>query len=131
MPSVYLSHAHRDSDLASLVGRCLADAGIKVFDPNRDVPRGASWRDAVKGAMSAADALVIVVGSPDAAASSWIAYEAGAADARGIPVIILASHNFPQSELPIDLLGYAVVPVDPEQPTSAVRLVQQSLRATA
>ena len=116
MSKVFLSYPHRDSALAARVAEQLAKAGMAVFDPAHDISSEQSWRKKVIAAIEATDIVALVIGSPDAAASSWITYETGVAEARGKQVIVLASHDFALSELPIELEGYRVVSFDPERP---------------
>ena len=82
-------------------------------------------------AIAAADVLVVVVGSPEAIASSWVAYETGVADARGMPIIVLASDQFPADLLPSDLVGYTIAPLDSDRPQDAAAYVRRELKATA
>ena len=131
MPKVFLSHSHSESELASTIRSALKSLSIDVFDPRSDPVSGGNWRTTVKSGIEAADAIVLVLGSPETARSSWIFYETGAAEGLGKPVIVLAAHDFPSSELPAELEGYVIVDLDPENQKSAARAVLDSLRATA
>jgi nucleoside 2-deoxyribosyltransferase len=131
MTNVFLSHAHRDAELASAVRQALAQSDLEVFTPWRDIAAGSNWRAAIKAAIEAADAMVIVIGSPEAAASSWITYEAAMAEARGKPIILLVSQDVTASELPVELADHRVVAFDPENPAQAARAAREGLRALA
>jgi TIR domain len=131
MPSVFLSHSKRDTQLAAGIARELRGLGI--------VPSGAmggsavrrGWRQAVKGAIRGADAFVLVVGAPEAASSSWVGYELGMAEAWSKPILILLSHNRMPDELPPDMSELPVVAFDPEQPERAARDIVDRLLAAA
>ena len=131
MAKLFLSYAHRDSDIAAALSQALIESGYQVFDAAHDIVAGKSWRDGIKAAIAAADALIVVVGSPEAVSGSWVAYEAGIADARGMPVIVLASNHYPLDRLPMDLMGYALAPLDPDKPEEAVGALREALKATA
>jgi nucleoside 2-deoxyribosyltransferase len=131
MPKIFLSHAYRDADLADAIRRELVRRGVTVFDPAVEIRGGTKWRAAVKSGIEAADAVIVVVGSPDAVAASWVTYEAGAAEARGKPVIVVVSHDVPLADLPVELEGYRIEPLDPERPELAAGAILLSLRATA
>ena len=131
MPKVFISHAHRDADLAAAIRQALKKLGVDVFAPAVDISPSSNWRTSVKSAMETADALVVVVGSPDAAASSWVTYEVGMAEASGKPILLLASQDFSLSDLPIELSDHTAISFDPAKPAQTARVVQAGLRAAA
>ena len=91
---------------------------------------GENWRDVIQGAIRAVDLVVVVVESTDGAASSWVSYEIGMAEALRKPVVILASHNFAPSDLPDDLAAYRVLSFDPRDMDLAARDIARQFLAS-
>jgi nucleoside 2-deoxyribosyltransferase len=126
-PSVFLSYSSRDRDVAGRVERALKRLGLAAFNPARDVHVGEHWRKAIQAAIKRADALVLLATSPQSAASSWMAYEAGVAEALGKPVMILLPDKYPVTELPADFAAGQVLDFDPEAPERAAREIVDRL----
>ena len=93
---LFLSHSARDAALANRLEKSLEKLGFSTFNPMRDVRHGEDWRGAVQTAIRRADVLLLLIGSPDSASSSWMGYEAGMAEALGKRVRMCASRPGPQ-----------------------------------
>ena len=130
MPTVFLSYGTRDKSSAALVRRALTALKISVFDSGSDVKAGENWRDVIQRAIRAVDLVVVVVESTDGAASSWVSYEIGMAEALRKPVVILASHNFAPSDMPDDLAAYRVLSFDPRDMDLAARDIARQFLAS-
>jgi hypothetical protein len=131
MSSVFLSYARRDAGHAEQLRKALLDLDIEVWDPASDLQKGDTWRDQIKAAIEHCDALVAMISSPEAAISSNLQYEVGAAEGRAKQVIVLVAHDLPHSELPVELADYHVTYWDPGDTRSAARAIRDSLRAMA
>ena len=115
MPRVFLSHIRRDADLAANFARELRKHGVEPIDVESVAP-GESFRRAVKSAIRRADAFVLILSAPEAAASSWVSYELGVAEALGKPILLVLSHNHTASQLPSDMAELAILSFDPMRP---------------
>ncbi len=98
--TVFLSYARSDRDLVQKIGHKLSEAGLEVWDPDRNILPGANWTDELKAALDSASALVVFI-SPDAMASRSVSHEIeyalGAKHLRGrlIPVTIRPTKDAP------------------------------------
>jgi hypothetical protein len=128
MAGIFLSHSHRDSALAERIEREFEKLGLPTFTA-RDIRAGEDWRKAIETSVRRADMLLLLIASPEAAASSWMGYEAGMAEALGKRVMVLASDRHSVSELPIDLASWPIVNFDPRSPETAARDIVERLAA--
>jgi TIR domain len=79
--TVFISHSSADSDLADAIARRLHQAGLDVFSASSasgGIPVGADFREAIREAVSNADAVVILM-SNAAQAGSWTSMEQASA----------------------------------------------------
>jgi hypothetical protein len=130
MRKVFLSYGRRDAILAAAIARELGKFGVEaLFDEG--ITPGDDFRRAIKSAVRKADGFVLVVTSPDAAASSWTSYELGMAEALGKPILLLLSQNHSASQLPSDLVGVPIVAFDPERPETVGREIVDRLLEAA
>lgn len=98
--SVFLSYARSDRDLVQKIGHELSEAGLEVWDPDKNILPGSNWTAELKAALDSAGALVVFI-SPEAMASRSVSYEIeyalGAKHLRGrlIPVTIRPTKDAP------------------------------------
>jgi len=118
-PSILISHLHRDAGLAKRLGSALKRLGLEAFNPTREIPDGARWRTVIQADIKRSDALIMLAVTPDSLSSSWMPYEAGAAEALGKPVIVLLSDKYSVSELPPDIASHQVLNFDAQAPERA------------
>lgn len=131
MPRVFVSHGARDASLAAALGRALRKHGVETFDAlERDAESGYA-RQAIKIAIRRADGFVLVLGTPETVTSSWASYELGMAEAMSKPILLLLSHRHAVAELPPDVAGLPIVPLDPAHPERAAHEVIDRLLAAA
>ena len=130
MPRVFLSHCRRDANLAAGIASELRKHGVETVLDESIAPAD-DFRRTIKSAIRRADAFVIVVTSPDVAASSWTSYELGMAEALGKPILLLLSQNHSAAQLPSDLAGLPIVAFDPERPETVGREIVDRLLAAA
>jgi hypothetical protein len=129
MHDIFLSYSRRDSALAERIGRELEKLGRSVFVESRDILPGQNWRDVWRTAIKDADMALVLISSPHSAASSWMGYEVGAAEALGKPILTLVSDRLSASDLPDDLISGPIVSFDPQSPERAAREVVERLAA--
>ena len=129
--TVFFSYNRRDASIAEKIAREFKRSGVQLYDPSKELVAGDNFRETIRRAAKSSVALVLVVASPDYAASAWSGYEAGLFDATGKPVIVLASRVFPISSLPVDLMTNRVYTFDPSMPELAARLAANDLLAAA
>jgi len=98
--AVFFSYASGDRDVVQKIKHELSEAGLEVWDPDRNILPGANWTDELKAALDSAGALVVFI-SPDAMASRSVSHEIeyalGAKHLRGrlIPVTIRPTKDTP------------------------------------
>jgi nucleoside 2-deoxyribosyltransferase len=131
MPNVFLSHSARDAKVAAAIRRELRKHGVEAFDVSEDGAPAKYDRQAIKAAIRRADGLVLVIGAPEAASTSWATYELGMAEALGKPILTILSHRHAASELPPDLAGLPMAAFDPARAELAAREVVDRLLAAA
>ena len=131
MPRVFLSHGARDAKLAAAVARALRKHGVEAFDVFESDAGAGYVRQAIKSAIRRADGFVLVLGTPETAASSWTSYELGMAEALSKPILLMLSHKHAAAELPFDLAGLPILPFDPAHPDRAAREIVDRLLAAA
>jgi nucleoside 2-deoxyribosyltransferase len=128
MPRVFLSHSRRDANLAAGIASDLQRYGVEAV-VDESITAGDDLRRTINSAIRRADAFVIVVTSPDAAASSWTSYELGMAEALGKPILLLLSQNHSAAQLPSDLAGLPIAAFDPQRPEKVGREIVDRLLA--
>jgi hypothetical protein len=90
MASIFISHSHRDTDLARLLADKLATRGHVILADTELAP-GQDWRSALSEGLKSADAFVVLL-SESSLASQYTLMEVGSARAYasqiGKPVIV-------------------------------------------
>lgn len=92
MANVFLSYAKEDTDFASRLAGAIEARGYSVFW-DRDIPPGRTWHDVIDKEITAAGC-VVVVWSPESAASHWVKEEAEEGRMRDllVPVLFRSPH---------------------------------------
>ena len=83
---VFISHAHKDSEIASLLQEYLEKNKVKCWIAPRDILPGTDWSEAIIKGINSANAMVVVLSS-QSNKSRQIPRETERAVNRGIPVI--------------------------------------------
>ncbi len=128
-PRLFLSHSARDASAAALLEEWLERLGYETFNPTRDVLAGDDWRLSVQAAIRKADVVLQLVASPESAAASWMAYEAGMAEALGKKLVLLVPEPLSLAQIPSDLAGRLVLRLDTRTPERTAREVAHFLAA--
>ena len=102
---VFISHAHTDEPLVKKIAAFLEEAGLEVWDANREILPGDNWADKVAQALQESEAMVVLL-TPDALRSSWVRREIEYAlgepgyRKRLIPVFVGDQTELPKEEVP-------------------------------
>lgn len=125
--SVFLSYSSRDRDAAARFEKALEGMGVEAFNPVRELQAGEDWRKAIQAAIKRSHALILLMTTPQSAESSWMAYEAGMAEALGKQIIILLPSKYTVTDLPADIAAGQVLDFDPGAPERAAREIAYRL----
>lgn len=68
---VFISHSHNDEPLAKKIAATLQQAGLDVWDDEKEIFPGENWAEKVAQALREAEAMVVLL-TPDALNSNWI-----------------------------------------------------------
>lgn len=93
-PRIFLSHATADEAQLQPAIAVLRRLSIEVFVCGDSIPGGARWWDTILAALRQCDRFVLVL-SAAARASSWCAFEVGAAVALGKPIQLISLDGRP------------------------------------
>src|SRR5436305_379689 len=126
--SVFISYSHRDVGVAKQLANNLRRLGLKAFDPASEIHAGDDWRKGIQTAIKQSDALILIA-SPEGLASSWVLYEAGAAEALGKRVMVLLPERHSVAELPKEISFNQIVGFDPKAPERAAQDIAARLDA--
>ncbi len=86
-PSVFVSFARADHELADQITKSLDHAGLAVKRPDTDLQAGELWADAVKSALTDSDLMVFIKPPEGATGSNNAFFELGVAGALKKPVV--------------------------------------------
>jgi hypothetical protein len=105
--SIFLSHLTVESKLADIVkGHLVHDfiglVDVFVSSDRTSIPVGSKWLSEVNTALGRA-AIHVILCSPESVTRSWIQFEAGAAQIRGIPIIPICHSGLTPAQLPVPL----------------------------
>lgn len=104
MKHIFLSYSRADSDLMRRVKETLAGEGLTVWTDESLTPGTPDWQDAIERALEAAGAVVVLL-SPDAKKSQWVANELGYAGACQVPVFPILVRGEERESVPIQLIN--------------------------
>lgn len=127
--SVFLSYSARDKVAAGQLENELERLGFEAFNPMSDLKPGQDWRKSIQAAIKNSDALILLAATPQSAASSWMAYEVGMAEALGKRVMFLLPEKYPVTELPAEFVAGPILEFDPKSPKRAAREIADRLVA--
>ena len=125
--AVFISHSQRDASLARQLANNLTRLGLTALNPTRRT-ESSDWRRQTQSAIRKADALVLIA-SPERLTSSWVLYEAGAAEALGKRVLVLLPDRHLVAELPEEISVKQVVDFDPQSLELAAQAIAARLAA--
>lgn len=125
LPAVFLSYARADAGLARRIEADLRARGEVDVLSDSEVAVGQDWQGRLRDAMRRAAAVVVLL-TPEGAASDWLRWEVGAAWGMGKQLVIVTRHPGLVARLP-ELSRYRVVdPDDPGALDAIAEAVQKS-----
>jgi nucleoside 2-deoxyribosyltransferase len=120
-PNIFISYNKRDAEVARLFGAALEKEGLNAFNTDQELQEGEDWRKTVQAGIKRSDAVILLALTPHHLDSSWMAYEAGLAEALGKKVVLLLPNKYSVAELPADFASTTVLDFDPQAPQLAAR----------
>ena len=128
---VFLSFSSSDRSFAERLGRNIRALGADVVGDDAWIEAGGNFEQALREALEASDAVVLVVPEPGAPKANNAFFEAGAARALGKRVIaVLPSADASRAgELPPDMYGLAVFDGSRVAPESLANSIVTALKA--
>ena len=130
-PRIFLSYLQRDSRLAGELTIALRKMGVDSFQTGLTISAGNMWSTAIDEGIRRADAVVVLLSSPEAARSSWIGYEVGFAQGLGKTVVLLRSIDWSVADYPTDLQHLRMIDLDPKSPEKTARALMANLPIAA
>lgn len=119
---VFMVCDRRDAPTAASIADVLSAHGLTVFRVKQKIAAGTNTEDAIWQAMAESHALVVVL--PEKIASSWQAFELGAARAWNKPIYAVSAFSAPEN-IPASLRDVPVLPI------SRVEEIAQSIAAAS
>ena len=131
---VFLSYAHEDTDLARRIGDVLEDAGLQVWDPQRDILPGENWALRVGQALQDSDAMVVLL-TPAGVRSHSVRHELEYAlgekayKHKLIPLVLGTPQELPDEQLPWILKHLQTVRLTPDDREGLRRIANLLMEA--
>jgi len=128
---VFISSSRADRPFAERLRRDIVALGTEVLTDSDAVGAGETWDQALRRALEASDAFILVVPEPGARKANSAFFEAGAARALGKPVVAVLpiSDASRAGELPPDMYGLAVFDGSKVAPESLANSIITALKA--
>jgi hypothetical protein len=133
---VFISHSHTNEPVAREVVAALKDAGLEVWDDEREIFPGDNWAEKVAQALREAEAMVVLF-TPNALKSSWvkrdIQYALSEQRFRDRLVTVLAGppEKLPENEIPEILRRLKLVKLADNGKKEDFKQIAQALLAAA
>lgn len=114
-PTVFISYSIKDKPrLERVIGelkyRGILGDQVDIIDDRHDLDMGSDWSDQLRKAIEDSSK-VIVIWSGASAASPWVNYEAGMADALGKPMVFVIPKG-ERAQLPTALMHNQIIEVE-------------------
>ena len=126
-PTVFLSYARTDVQVAREVAKRLRQQGIAVWldvESIKSLKAGQNWEQTIRQALLSADVVVVLV-TPNSLESSWVAHEWTAAFRQSRLVIPVVAGGLTFADLPSSLARVQGAVFDPDDPRTLKDVVQR------
>lgn len=102
-PSIVISHANQDADLAGSIADALNEESLTCWLASRDIPVGSNFAEEISRAISGADFLLVLL-SPQSISSPHVKREVNMAIDKGVTLlpVLLGHHSEFMGTLPDD-----------------------------
>ncbi len=105
MADIFLSYSRKDSGAMSRLRDRLRGEGFSVWvDEGELEPGTPDWRDAIEAGIEAAGCVVVIL-SPEAKESKWVAREIAYAEDRGLRIFPVLARGDGRSAVPLELVN--------------------------
>lgn len=126
---IFLSYAREDHEAMVLVREALTAAGFTTWTDGHLVAGSPGWAAQIEAAIDRADAVAAVL-TPAAKASPWVHNEIHYAVEQEVPILPVLVEGTAKSSVPITLIGYQRVDLDPEDsPTRLAATLRHAIDA--
>jgi len=133
---VFISHSHTGEPLVREVATALQNAGLEVWDGEREIFPGDNWAEKIGQALREAEAMVVLY-TPNTLSSSWvkrdIQYALGEQRFRDRLVTVMAGppEKLPEDEIPWILRRFKFIKLADNGKNDDFKKIAQTLLATA
>ena len=119
LPMIFVSHVSEDAAVAQALGKWIESTfpergAVFLSSDSRDILAGSRWLDEVDQALGTTRVLLAVC-SPASVRCPWIAFEAGCAWIKRVPVLAICYSGQPRVHLPRPLSAFPALEI--ESPT--------------
>ena len=104
MKHIFLSYSRADTDTMGRVRESLSGEGLSVWTDENLTPGTPSWKQAIERAIEDAGCVVVLL-SPEAKKSEWVANELGYANTHGIAVFPALIRGEEKEAVPLELIN--------------------------
>lgn len=102
MKHIFLSYSRTDSDMMKRLRDTLSDEGLPIWTDESLTPGTPSWQSAIEEALENAGGVVVLL-SPDARKSQWVANELSFASAQGVSIFPVLVRGEEKDSVPLQL----------------------------
>ncbi len=133
---VFISYSHKDAPLARRVADALEEAGLDIWDAEREIVPGDNWAKKVAEGLEESDAMVVLL-TPEALESKVIRREIEYAlgvksfSGRLIPVFVDSPGGFPEDSVPWILRHLNVIRLPEQGREDGIRQIAEVLKEVA
>jgi|SRR5215207_5198952 len=133
---VFISYNHKDAPLARRVADALEQAGLDIWDAEREIVPGDNWAKKVAEGLEESDAMVVLL-TPEALASKVIHREIEYAlsvksfSGRLIPVLVGSPEGFPEDSVPWILRRLNLIRLPEQGREDSIQQIAQALKEVA
>jgi hypothetical protein len=118
---IFFSYAREDRAEALKVHRLLLRLNLRIFTKDT-LSAGEDWQSKLKDELTQCD-LFIVLLSPNAATSSWVLQELGAAWGLEKPILPIVTHPDVFAQIPVSLNQFEFVDMNALEDTDAINRI--------
>jgi hypothetical protein len=102
MKHVFLSYSRTDADMMKRIRDTLREEGLPIWTDENLTPGTPSWQSAIEEALENAGGVVVLL-SPDARKSQWVANELSFASAQGVAIFPVLVRGEEKDSVPLQL----------------------------
>ncbi len=133
---VFISHSHVNQVLAKKLTKALLQAGLEVWDAEREILPGDNWAKKIGEGLEESEAMIVLL-TPDAVRSQAVRREIDYAlgkksfDKRLIPVLVGSPEKFSADSIPWILRRLNMINLPEHGQEEGIRQITQALKEVA